>query len=60
MVKKTKTQWVPENSIGFLISFKSLEERDHFIDSEVFKELAGMANVSAIKNKGRLVNFSNP
>ncbi len=60
MGKKKKTLWVPEFSIGFLISFKNLEDRDNFIDSDKYKELAGLANVSAIKGKGRLVNFSNP
>jgi hypothetical protein len=57
---KQKTKHVPENCIGLIISFKSKEARDRFIETDVYKTLIGTVSAEAIKNKAKFDLFWNP
>ncbi len=57
---KRTTIHLPRFAAGFYIKFKSLKDRDAFINSDKFKILMGEATVSAKKAKGKLVSFWNP
>ena len=59
-MSKRASKHVPKNSIGIIISFKNLEDRNAFVETDDYKMLVGRADVKAKKANGKLTTFWNP
>ncbi len=59
-MSKRASRHVPKNSIGVIISFKKIEDRNVFVETDDYKMLIGEADVIAKKAGGKLTTFWNP